>query len=122
MHDAGKTAAMLALASVCCGALAKALTFEEIERADTVSGRYINHLSATEMNAATPPLAHRRCGAVGGAIAHGTNSPLIYGTEPGILGRDSLSGQLAPSPPVLHRPKGYWCFPTSVRGSEILSH
>ncbi len=53
MHDAGKTAAMLALASVCCGAWAKALTFEEIERADTVSGRYINHLSATEMNAAT---------------------------------------------------------------------
>ncbi|MGY2492031.1 hypothetical protein [Cupriavidus sp. CP313] len=118
MHDAGKTAAMLALASVCCGAWAKALTFEEIERADTVSGRYINHLSATEMNAATPPLAHRRCG----AIAHGTNSPLIYGTEPGTRGRDSLSGQLAPSPPVLHRPNGYWCFPTSVRGSEILSH
>ncbi|WP_432261084.1 hypothetical protein [Cupriavidus sp. TMH.W2] len=57
MHDAKKTAAMLMLACVCCDAWAKALTFEEIERADTVSGRYINHLSATEMDTVEGPVA-----------------------------------------------------------------
>ncbi len=63
MHYARKTAATLVLASLCCGAWAKALTFEEIERADTVSGRYISHLSATEMNMVDsphPPPFHQR--------------------------------------------------------------
>ncbi|WP_133303048.1 hypothetical protein [Cupriavidus lacunae] len=50
MQYVQKTVAALALASLGCGAWAKAVTFEEIERADTVSGRYINHLSATEMD------------------------------------------------------------------------
>lgn len=50
MQRARRLAAVLALAALCCDAWAKALTFEEIERADTVSGRYINHLSATEMD------------------------------------------------------------------------
>lgn len=50
MQYARKRAAVLALAGLCCDAWAKALTFEEIERADTVSGRYISHLSATELD------------------------------------------------------------------------
>lgn len=76
MQYVQKTLATLALAGLCGSAWAKAVTFEEIERADTVSGRYISHLSATEMDTvegSAAPLIVAGVAAVGGAIANGTN-------------------------------------------------
>ncbi|WP_427308227.1 hypothetical protein [Cupriavidus sp. H39] len=69
-----KTLAAVALASLGGTACARAVTFEEIERADTVSGRYISHLSATEMESvegSVAPVVIAGVAAAAGAVANG---------------------------------------------------
>ncbi|AMR80943.1 hypothetical protein [Cupriavidus nantongensis] len=69
-----KTLAAVALASLGGTACAGAVTFEEIERADTVSGRYISHLSATEMESvegSVAPVVIAGVAAAAGAVANG---------------------------------------------------
>lgn len=107
-----KTLAAVALASLGGTACAGAVTFEEIERADTVSGRYISHLSATEMESvegSVAPVVIAGVAAAAGAIANGasywsrTPNPTIAGlawnTGTGFTA-GTIGGIAATMPPV----------------------
>lgn len=77
MEHVRRTTAVLALASLCCGAWAKTpTTFGDIERMDAPAGQHISQMSGTEMDSvegSVAPVVIAGAAAVSGAIANGTS-------------------------------------------------